>query len=77
MPGLMVAEMVTDPDVRPLGGGRLDRPQVVQEGVDVLDQLRLAEVQLADRGGDVAPLVVAELDLARLELADAPRRCRS
>src|SRR5262249_24086171 len=58
------------PDERPLGRGRLDRAQVVEERVDVLDQLHLGEAQLADRGGDVAPLVVAELDLARLELAD-------
>src|SRR6185437_10287565 len=57
-------------DVSPLGGGRLDGPQVVQEGVDVLDELVFGEAQLADGGRDVAPLVVAELDLARLEFPD-------
>ena len=40
MPGLMVAEMVMDRMYVALGRGRLDRPEVVQERVDVLDQLR-------------------------------------
>src|SRR5262249_42635699 len=52
------------PDIRPLRGRRLDGPQVVQEGRDVFQELRLGEVQLADRGGDVPPLVGAEFDLA-------------
>ena len=58
------------PDIGPLGGGWLERPKVVQEGVDVVGQLLFGEGELADRYGDVTPLVVAELDLARLELAD-------
>ena len=40
MPGLMVAEMVTDRMYVPLAAAGLTRPQVVQERGDVLDELR-------------------------------------
>ena len=73
MPGLMVAEMVTDRMYVPLAAAGLTVRRWFRNVVMFSTSCVVAEVQLADRGGDVAPLVVAELDLARLELADAPR----
>src|SRR5208283_3941803 len=57
-------------EVRSLGRGRLERSQVVQESIDILNQLLFAEADLAHGDGHVAPLVVAKFDLAGLEFAD-------
>src|SRR5262249_11201499 len=57
-------------DVVPLDAGRLDGPDLLDEGGDVGRQPVVVEAHLADAGVDVTALVGAVFHLAGLELAD-------
>ena len=70
MPGLMVAEMVTERMYVPLAAAGLTVRRWFRNVLMFSSSWSSVKFSLPTGGGDVAPLVVAELDLARLELAD-------